>query len=231
MPADAPQLEFWSHIQNQRADSFLGSHPRLEWLVRHAERFAGQRRLLNIGCGDGYLELAAQRRRWKVLSVDPDEESVNRLRSQSVDARRGMIEALPVEDDSVDVVVCTEVFEHLPTEVIESGLQEIRRVLAPGGTLFGTVPFREDLAFSFVFCPHCKQTFHRWGHLHSFDEASLRSMLGRYFPVVTVWPRYFPNWPIADWKGKLAISARVVFGMAGIHGANSNLLFIGRNSS
>src|SRR5215472_5894303 len=127
MASDRPQLELWSHVQNQHAELFRGSHPRLQWLVRRAERFAGARRLLNIGCGDGFLERAALRRGWKVVSVDPDAESVKRLLPDGIDARCGRIEALPAENSSADVIICTEVFEHLPPETMNAGLRQIRR--------------------------------------------------------------------------------------------------------
>ena len=231
MPTDTSQLEFWSHVQSERIDLFHGSKSRLDSLLRRSEKFAGGRSLLNIGCGNGYLERAAQQKNWKVLSVDPDAKSIARLKTQGIDARCGMIEALPVNSDSVDVVICTEVLEHLLPDSMESGLKEIRRILVPGGVLIGTVPWRENLADNQVFCPHCNKTFHRWGHHLSFDESKMRSVLNSYFSVLKIRPVYFPTWNVADWKGKLAIAARVAFGAAGIHGSNSSLLYIARKNS
>jgi hypothetical protein len=45
---------------------------------------------------------------------------------------------LPVADGIIDVVLCTQVIEHIPEPV--SVLQEIFRVLRPGGTLILSVP-------------------------------------------------------------------------------------------
>ena len=47
--------------------------------------------------------------------------------------------AMPLEDGSVDVVLCTEVFEHLPEPLL--ALQEFSRILKKGGTLLLTAPF------------------------------------------------------------------------------------------
>jgi hypothetical protein len=44
------------------------------------------------------------------------------------------------------------------------------RVLRPGGHLVLTTPFAEKLHESTVACPHCLETFHRWGHQQSFRE-------------------------------------------------------------
>jgi SAM-dependent methyltransferase len=220
------ETEFWSHYQTERLDVFAGSQTRLEYLVRLAGRLSSGRTLLNIGCGDGYLERRAVEKGWAVISVDPDPPSVARLKDLGIEARCGGVEALPLEQESVDVVISTEVFEHLSEEVFETGLNEIRRVLKSGGLLIGTVPYRENLSQNEVFCPECKKRFHRWGHQQTFDEARLASFLRRYFRIRKLAPVYFPTWNVADWKGKLSIAARLAFSWAGAHTQLSSLLFV-----
>lgn len=51
--------------------------------------------------------------------------------------------ALPIEDMSVDVVLCTEVLEHVPEPV--KALRELIRVVKPGGTLILTAPLGSGL--------------------------------------------------------------------------------------
>ena len=50
------------------------------------------------------------------------------------------ITSIPVADGSFDAVLCTEVFEHLPDP--QRALQELARVLKPGGRMMLTAPFR-----------------------------------------------------------------------------------------
>lgn len=219
------QTELWSHYQTERTDVFAGSRTRLDFLVRLAGRLSTGRSLLNIGCGDGYLERQAKAKKWDVISVDPDESSVARVQGFAVDARRGEIESLPLPSNSVDVVICTEVFEHLTEASMRAGLDQIRRVLKPSGLLIGTVPYREILAENEVFCPDCHKRFHRWGHQQTFDEPRLRSILQDYLQVRRIRPIYFPTWNVADWKGKMSIAARLAFSWAGVHSDLSSLLF------
>lgn len=226
MPADTSQAELWSHLQTARPEAFEGAKKRLEALVHLAEKHSHGRSLLNIGCGDGYLERTAQQRNWNVESVDPDPKSVAALKAQGIDARCGLIESLPVESDSLDVVVCTEVLEHLTLESLEAGLAEIKRVLKPTGLLIGTVPYRENLSENEVFCPDCRKTFHRWGHHQSFDEARISSLLSPYFEVRDVRPRYLPTWSTYNWKARLLWSARYAFALFGNYGRDANLLFV-----
>ena len=55
----------------------------------------------------------------------------------------GSIYHIPLEENSIDSIVCTQVFEHLahPTE----GMQELYRVLRPGGHAVITVPQMNEL--------------------------------------------------------------------------------------
>ncbi len=102
-------------------------------------------RVLDIGCGTGTLAIEAARRvgaSGRVEGVDPAPEMIERAKTKAeaagVDAgfRLAAIEDLPYPDDHFDVVLNTLVYHHLPGPVQQKGLEEMRRVLAPGGRLF-----------------------------------------------------------------------------------------------
>lgn len=86
--------------------------------------------LLDIGGrGKPYAEYFSDHVRWHfVADIEPG-VSVDLV----ADAR-----VLPVADGSVDVVLCTQVIEHIPEPA--RVLQEIFRVLRPGGTLILSAP-------------------------------------------------------------------------------------------
>lgn len=56
------------------------------------------------------------------------------------------ITAIPEPDASFDVVLCTEVFEHLPDPL--AAIREFSRLLRPGGQLIVTAPFCSMTHFS-----------------------------------------------------------------------------------
>jgi SAM-dependent methyltransferase len=213
----------WEYFQNSSLESFDDSAPRFRYLIAQSGKPSGV--LLNIGAGNGALERLAAVEGWNVISVDPDASTLAKLSGPRIETRQGVIENLPVDSDSVDVVVVSEVFEHLSPESMSAGLAETKRVLKPTGKLLGTVPYRESLAASTVFCPGCKKVFHRWGHQQTFDVPKLREALSVHMRPLTIRPRFF-----LDWKSTLAQFPKVAASFLGIHSGNEHVFFVCRRS-
>ena len=95
---------------------------------------------LDVGCGPGLTSgLWLKEHGASYVGVDISEPAIEEARSHGLDAR--LIEdatSLPFEDNSFDVVVCTEVLEHLFEP--QAAVTEMLRVLRPGGHLIATVP-------------------------------------------------------------------------------------------
>jgi len=108
-------------------------------------------RVLDIGCGTG-RHMAETVRRPETLTVGTDinEEDLLGARQRLVDLdklgvvrgawRLGMadITALPFTDAAFDLVICSEVLEHIPDH--QGAVAELVRVLKPGGDLVISVP-------------------------------------------------------------------------------------------
>ncbi|MCL6546826.1 MAG: type I restriction-modification system subunit M N-terminal domain-containing protein [Bryobacteraceae bacterium] len=87
-------------------------------------------------------------------------------------------ERLPFADATFDCAVASEVIEHLPEP--ERVLDEMWRVVRPGGRVLISTPYRERIRY--VLCIHCNQPTPIHAHLNSFDEHRLASYLrqGRF---------------------------------------------------
>jgi SAM-dependent methyltransferase len=220
------QKRIWDYFQGEGAESFAGSAGRLNFLARQVNA----ERVLNIGVGDGSFERAAQSRGALIHCLDPSDEAIAGLRDElglGDRAQVGYVQSMPFDDDSMEVVVISEVLEHLGGDnILERALEEIERVLKPGGRIVGTVPAREDLSRQMVVCPDCGKQFHRWGHAHSFDVSSVRTLLGRLFSVRQVSERLFVTWSTLNWKGKLSAGIRLLLHHLGIHGKDENIWFV-----
>jgi SAM-dependent methyltransferase len=119
-------------------------------------------------------------------SVDPDERALTRLTEKGVKCYVGSIERLPFADKTLDVVIVSEVLEHLDDAERRNGLAEIRRVLKSGGYIVGTVPYRDSLQQGMTMCPHCGEVFHRWGHKKTFNLADVTQELAPHFHIKRV---------------------------------------------
>jgi len=232
MLTQAEQDNIWDHHQNRSRTAFDLSYPRLRFL---AERCQPGARVLTIGVGNGHLERLLVARNLELYSLDPSPDSIARLRDElamGTRAQQGYGQNIPFESGLFDKVIMTEVLEHLPSDVLHSTLDEVRRVLKPGGRFIGTVPYREDLEANEVVCPHCSNTFRRWGHEQTFDRAALMSLLAQHrFEIERVYPRAFADF--RRWRPRLLLRAvfRHVLGLIGEPIVGPNLYFCVRRSA
>ena len=100
--------------------------PLLDWLAAEAARAAadlGPYRLLDVGCGEmPYLPLCEPHAR-EIVGLDTWDNPRASL--------RGVVESIPAEDASFDVVLCAQVLEHVDDPA--KGIRELARVTRPGG--------------------------------------------------------------------------------------------------
>jgi SAM-dependent methyltransferase len=187
---------------------------------------------LNIGVGTGYLEQLLVSRGVHAFSLDPSAATIERLRaelSMGDRARQGYSQRIPFASQSFDSVIMTEVLEHLSMDILHATLDEVARVLRPGGVLVGTVPFQEDLASNEVMCPRCQAQFHRWGHEQRFDVASLGALLNEHgFRVQRLYPRAFPDFRRRGLRAFGKAVFRYVLGRMGEPLVGPNLYFRGQ---
>jgi methionine biosynthesis protein MetW len=110
---------------------------RLELLASHV---AAGERVLQVDCGPGWLPEMLQARGARVVATDLSGVAVERARARGVDARQCDLDdgPLPFADAQFDVVVSDSQLEHRVDH--EHALDEIVRVLRPGGRLILLLP-------------------------------------------------------------------------------------------
>ncbi|MBK9136826.1 MAG: class I SAM-dependent methyltransferase [Betaproteobacteria bacterium] len=225
------QDRIWDHFQTARVDSFDQARGRYAAMAAEARRRRGGDggRVLNIGIGAGGVERLLLARGWRVASLDPSETAVAALVPLGIDARRGYAQGMSFDDASFDVVVASEVLEHIEPATRAEVLAEVARVLVPGGWFIGSVPYREVLGDQEVICPDCGKVFHRWGHVSSFDVPLLQAELARVFEAVSCRRRSFVDWTAA--RAPLPFVKALAKSMLGRLGepiANPSILFAAR---
>ncbi|MBI4675794.1 MAG: class I SAM-dependent methyltransferase [Chloroflexi bacterium] len=120
----------------------LGQSKKLRaWTIDAANIRAGET-ILDVGCGTGELTLLAKRAagtNGRIYGIDASPEMIEFAREKAarekldVEFRLEPIEHLTFADNSMDVVLSSLMMHHLPGDLKRAGLQEIYRVLKPGG--------------------------------------------------------------------------------------------------
>lgn len=152
--------------------------------------------ILDIGCGDGFATgVAAQRNPGhRFAGLDWSAISLTAARRRGIAALRAGLDAprLPIRPGSVDVVVMSEVIEHLVDT--DSAIEAAHRVLKPGGSLLlstpnlaawynrgllavGIQPVFSEVSLRSVFGRPGSQVA---GHLHMFTRRALVEFLAAY---------------------------------------------------
>ena len=120
----------------------------LQLISQALDPLAGKR-VLDVGCGPGYLAKALLARRAEVTGIDPAEETIAAARNTAPGAAFEVAsgEALPFEDAAFDGVVLLNSLHHVPEQRMEACLIESGRVAAPGGRVVVIEPLAEGSFF------------------------------------------------------------------------------------
>lgn len=146
---------------------------RLDEIVATFERYRKNNRLLDVGCGGGSFLEAAGRNRWKAVGVEVSQTASGHVRGRGIEVFCGELEKANYADDHFDVVIASEVLEHVPDP--RGMLEEIARVLRPGGLLWATTPHGRGISarlLGFKWSNVCPPE-----HLQLFSVAGIKGLL------------------------------------------------------
>jgi len=223
------QEKIWDYYQNEGVEHGAFNEARQRFIMKYLS--PGQE-VLNIGVGRGALERLGQERSIRMHSLDPSERAITRLREQldlGQRARAGYAQQNPFADEQFHVVVMCEVLEHLDEPTLAAALGEGLRVLKPGGFMFATVPYRENLQAKRVICPACGERFHRIGHVQSFDRQRFRDLFTDHGYVVSrLWLSTFVDWRRPGLANRVKSVVRLGLARLGKDIADPHLVCIAR---
>ena len=138
---------YWAVGKQTYSGSNQGYAPNLRrWMARELKDLPPEAPVLEVGCGDGAFttDLAEYSNAVTAIDLSAGQIKENTARFPGINFLQHDVSArLPFADGAFEVVWCSEVLEHL----FDPGfaLQEMQRVLRPGGRLLVTVPYHGGL--------------------------------------------------------------------------------------
>lgn len=137
--------------------------------------------MLDVGCGEGrhIFGIMQQNPLMQCIGLDMDKNSLKKaeegyayfktLSQAGADFLIGSAYSIPLPNNSVDIVICSEVLEHL--HEYNDAINEIHRVLKPGGKFYASVP----ASWPEKICWALSKDYQNQpgGHLRIFNQKSL----------------------------------------------------------
>jgi ubiquinone/menaquinone biosynthesis C-methylase UbiE len=124
--------------------------------------------VMDIGCGAGLGSSMLESHGHAVVPVDFDDRARALVRADALQ--------LPFKDETFDAIVTFETIEHVPDGHLF--LQEMRRVLRPGGTIV-------------ISTPNIRFTSHPPFHIKEYGIDEFFSLVEEFFPQVERYAQYF----------------------------------------
>ena len=137
--------------------------------------------MLDVGCGEGrhIFGIMQQNPLMQCIGLDMDKKSLKKaeegyayfktLSQAGAEFIIGSAYSIPLPNNSVDIVICSEVLEHL--HEYNDAINEIYRVLKPGGKFYASVP----ASWPEKICWALSKDYQNQpgGHLRIFNQKSL----------------------------------------------------------
>src|SRR4030042_6393311 len=125
-----------------------------------------------------------------------------------------VIETLPsqLQSQAFDLVIATEIIEHLNNKELQQVLTDIARITITGGYIFITTPYEEDLHSEKTMCPECGCVFHRWQHQRAWSPDELVSTLRSYgFMTIECKNVQWGPWPVRLYYWLARLTGKGIF--------------------
>lgn len=138
------------------------------------------KKVLDLACGEGYGSAILAESAASVLGVDISSEAIGHARARysrdNLSFQEASATAIPLADDTIDVVVSFETLEHLTEQ--EAMLTEFRRVLKADGVLIISSPDRKAYSDD--------RDYENEYHVAELYRDEFDRLLARFFPASRV---------------------------------------------
>jgi len=192
----------WTHEKISRYWDYISKNPSLSHqyfgklfgkhvasLINKEIGFKNTPRILDLSCGRGDLLnycLKYFNSKHLFAGTDFSHENIEAINARFLQNKQfsgsELLTRYPSQmcDGIFDLIINTEVIEHLNDDDLDSMLTEMSRLLSSNGILFVTTRLDENLDLESIQCPDCGGVFHRWQHVRSWTAEKLEQKFNQY---------------------------------------------------
>lgn len=163
------------HVNTKESFLSFNSKNRHRWILNISQRIPKGSDVLDAGAGTG---------RYREFFSHCNYRSQDFCQTPSVEGKYTKMDYvcditnIPVPDKSFDVIICTEVLEHVPEPI--KVIEEFSRILRPGGRLFLSAPMgcgvhQEPYIYYSGFAPYWYEKFL---NIYNFEDIKINKNCG-----------------------------------------------------
>ena len=130
--------------------------------------------IADVGCGKGVItnELAKE---YDVVGIDWSKNALKYVKNKTIHASCNNI---PIESNSYDMTLCSEMLEHLDDDLFFGAIAELKRISKK--YIFITVPNNENLEKLMIKCPSCNTKYNKNHHVRSLNIDHFKLLFPEY---------------------------------------------------
>ena len=164
------QISEYQNIYKSEASHYyyVGTHEILLALISSVVKKNKPLQILDAGCGTGLFAMKLKPF-GKVTGIDMSDEALKFARLRKLKVKKASITNLPIKENTFDLVVSNDVICHKSIKDDQSAVDELTRVLKPGGILVLKLP-----AFDWLKGSHDKHVFTKKRYTKSEVEKMLK---------------------------------------------------------
>ncbi len=137
-PSDIELLEYYKKYPITLACRSVITVKRYYELLDILETFRRHNNIIDIGCGEGHFLEVAKKRNWNVYGIEFSDVKVSICKEKGIKVLQGRLNPDSYEKDFFDVIISSEVIEHINYPVQE--IINFQTILRKGGAVYLTTP-------------------------------------------------------------------------------------------